>query len=106
MVENLGSMGFAGLDIARLRKRLSRIGLSSSVVEDDAAKDHCVLQLCRNNSDEPIALLEYENQGDGIRFASLIRDTEGDPWEPLVMTGARRDDPEQIVEWLAQNGIP
>jgi hypothetical protein len=101
-------MGFAGLDIAGLQKRLSRLGISCVVVEDDAAMDHCVLELTSVRREEIVALLEYENQGDGVRYAELVLDSAA-PGESLVSTleliGARRDDPEKLVEWLVRKDL-
>lgn len=103
-------MGTAGLDVNRLRGLLERKKIESSLVDDDAALDHCVLRLLSARHPGVVAFLEYENQGDELRFAGIV--FHGDKFMPqkedyplewqktLKLEGAQRDDPDKIAQWV------
>ena len=103
-------MGTAGLDTTKLGGLLERKKIECSLVNGDAARDHCVLRLTSPKCPGVVAFLEYENQGMEPRLAGLIlRDHEFSPtkddypleWErTLKLEGARKDDADKIARWI------
>jgi hypothetical protein len=103
-------MGTAGLDVDRLAGLLRRKQIECTLVDEDATHDHCVLRLSSVKHPTVVAFLEYENQGDEPRLAGAIfRDEQFMPqkddypleWQKtLELKGARKDDPDKIVEWI------
>jgi hypothetical protein len=103
-------MGTAGLDITRLTGLLGRKKIECTLVNGDAAFDHCVLRLFSFKRPGVVAFLEYENQGMEPRLAGLIlRDDRFMPrkddyplaWEKMLkLEGVRKDDADKIAEWV------
>jgi hypothetical protein len=105
-------MGTAGLDINRLVGLLERKKVECTLLDGDAAFDHCVLRLSSLRRPGVTALLEYENQGGEPRLAGLIfLEAKSLPeghgyraeWErTLELRGARTDDPDKIAQWVGR----
>ena len=103
-------MGTAGLDVNRLAGLLERKKVECTLLDGDAAFDHCLLHLSGLRRPAVAALLEYENQGGEPRLAGLVflgekslpqRDGYRAEWErTLELRGARTDDPDKIARWV------
>ena len=103
-------MGTAGLDVNRLAGLLERKKVGCTLLDGDAAFDHCILHLSSVKRPAVVALLEYENTGDEPRLAGLVfrqgrfLPERGEPlpeWEKtLELRGARKDDPSKISQWV------
>jgi hypothetical protein len=57
-------MGTAGLDVKRLAGLLERMKADCTLVDDDAALDHCVLRISSIKRPGVVAYIEYENIGE------------------------------------------
>ena len=105
-------MATAGLDVQRLAGLLERKKVECSLLDGDAAFDHCVLRLSSVRRPAVAALLEYENQGGEPRLAGLVflkdeslpqRHGYRAEWErTLELRGARTDDPDKIAQWVGR----
>jgi hypothetical protein len=103
-------MGTAGLDVNRLAGLLERKKVECTLIDGDAAWDHCVLRLASVRRPGVAAFLEYENMGGEPRLAGLVvRDDEFTPrrddypleWDKtLTLEGARKDDAGKIARWV------
>lgn len=110
-------MGFAGLNIADLKRAFARVRIEAEVIEDDSAGDHCVLRLVDMRYPHAEALLYYENMGVEPRLAvlkcggiqtnaeqswgSIFRALiEGKEEDVLELFGRRSEDISHIVEWV------
>jgi hypothetical protein len=109
-------MGFAGLNIADLKRAFARVRIGAEVIEDDSVGDHCVLRLIDMRYPHAEALLYYENMGIEPRLAFLkcgsIQAEPDRSWgsifqtlieeagEPLELFGRRSEDISCIVEWV------
>ena len=108
-------MGTAGLDIKRLAGLLKRKKVECSLINGDAALDHCVLQLSSVRRPSVLAFLEYENHGTEFRVAGIVfRDERFTPqrgdypleWQAtLRLEGARKDDANKIAQWVEREFI-
>ena len=103
-------MGTAGLNVNRLSGLLERKKVTCTLIDGDAAYDHCVLRLTSFRRPAVVAFLEYENQGSEPRVAGLVvrkdeftpgRDDYPLEWDKtLRLEGARVDDAEKIAQWV------
>ena len=64
-------MGTAGLNVERLAGLLERKKVECTLIEGDAALDHCVLRLASRRRPALVAFVEYENQGIEPRLVGL-----------------------------------
>ena len=108
-------MGTAGLDTNRLAGLLERKKVVCSVVQDDAAKDHCVLRISSVRRPGLIAIVEYENQGIEPRLASLhLHDNDtaekdsanSNREKTLELQGSLQEDCEKLCEWIEFEFLP
>jgi len=104
-------MGTAGLDVKRLTGLLQRMKADCTLIDDDAALDHCVLRLSSAKRPGVVAYIEYENIAEPRRVGMVIRPDHYIPekeeypldWEKEIrIKGARKEDPERIAEWIKQ----
>jgi hypothetical protein len=95
--------------VKRLEGLLEQRKVRATLIEDDRARDHCVLRLSTVRRPGKVAFLEYENQGEEPRLAGLVVVPAGEAalgeiasrWHhTLELAGSRIDDPEKITGWI------
>jgi hypothetical protein len=102
-------MGTAGLDTEKLAGLLERKKLNCLVIDDDRARDHCVIKIRTRRRPGIVAFVEYENQGTEPRLAGIMirpetievsQESYPLDWDKVLkLSGKRCLDAEILARW-------